>query len=56
MSKGLKAIHRHHLQDVYDWAGEFRTYTTGRGAAPFAPPEQIRPWLDQQFDNLKAEQ
>ena len=54
-SPGLQAIHRYLFQDIYSWAGEFRRYTTGRGAAPFAPPEQIRPWLDQQFENLKAE-
>lgn len=54
-SPGLQAIHGHLFQDIYAWAGEFRRYTTGRGAAPFAPPEQIRPWLDQQFEDLKAE-
>ena len=54
-SPGLQAIHKHLFQDIYAWAGEFRRYTTGRGAAPFAPPEQIKPWLDQQFEDLKAE-
>ena len=54
-SAGIQAIHRHLFQDIYSWAGEFRRYTTGRGAAPFAPPEQIGPWLDQQFEKLKAE-
>lgn len=52
---GLKAIHRHHLRDVYDWAGEFRTYTTGRGAAPFATPENILPWLTRHFTGLHQE-
>jgi cell filamentation protein len=31
---GYREIHRYILQDVYDWAGEYRTVTTGRGA-PF---------------------
>lgn len=53
--EGLRAVHRHLFRDLYDWAGEFRTYTTGRGAAPFAPPEQIRPWLKRQFTALKGE-
>jgi fido (protein-threonine AMPylation protein) len=52
---GLQAIHHHLFQDIYDWAGSFRTYTTGRGTAPFAPPEQIRPWLEKQFAALTIE-
>ena len=32
---GYKAIHRHLLQDVYNWAGLYRTMDTGRGPAPF---------------------
>lgn len=53
--QGLKAIHKHHLQDVYEWAGEFRTYTTGRGPVPFATPENIEPWLRQQMEDLQRE-
>lgn len=52
---GLKALHGHLFQDVYDWAGEIRCYTTGRGPAPFAPPQAIEPWLDKQFDALARE-
>ncbi|MEM1145821.1 MAG: Fic family protein [Pseudomonadota bacterium] len=54
-AEGLKAIHRHLFQDVYDWAGNVRTYTTGRGPAPFAPPEQIQPWLNRQFAALRRD-
>lgn len=50
---GFKAIHRHLFQDVYAWAGQERRYTTGRGAAPFAVPEQIAPWMEQQMTSLK---
>lgn len=32
---GIKAIHKHILQDLYSWAGTFRTYTTGRGSRAF---------------------
>lgn len=53
--KGLRAIHRHLFQDIYDWAGEFRRYTTGRGAAPFARPEYIESTLRDLFAALKAE-
>ncbi len=52
---GLEALHGHLFQDIYDWAGEIRTYTSGRGPTPFAPPEQIEPWLDKQFAALASE-
>lgn len=50
---GFKAMHRHMFQDIYDWAGQERTYTTGRGAAPFAPPEHISHWMQAQFTELE---
>lgn len=53
--QGVKAIHLHLLQDIYDWAGSFRQYTTGRGAAPFAPPEFIEKSLSEMIDKLKGE-
>lgn len=52
---GFKAIHRHLFQDVYDWAGQERRYTTGRGDAPFAVPEFIAPWMDKRFELLHSE-
>lgn len=52
---GLKAMHKHMFDDVYDWAGKSRTYTTGRGQAPFAKPEFIEPELNKLFDTLKEE-
>ncbi len=52
---GFKEIHRHLFQDLYDWAGEERAYTTGRGAVPFAVPEHIEGWMVQQFAHLETE-
>lgn len=52
---GVKAIHHHILQDVYEWAGAFRRYTTGRGSAPFAPPDFIESSLSGLIDKLKGE-
>lgn len=49
---GFKAIHRHLFQDLYEWAGEERRYTTGRGAIPFAVPEHIGPWMERQLAEL----
>jgi len=40
------AVHKHLLQDIYDWAGEIRTYTTGRNAASFARPEFIESFFE----------
>lgn len=49
---GFRETHRHMFQDIYDWAGQERRYTTGRGAAPFATPENITNWMEQQFAAL----
>jgi len=37
----MRVIHKHILQDVFDWAGELRQYTTARGPTSFPYPEQI---------------
>ncbi len=50
---GIKAIHGYILQDVYTWAGEFRTYTTGRGDASFARPEFIEPELERLYSRVE---
>lgn len=52
---GFKAIHRHLFQDLYAWAGKERQYTTGRGPAPFAVPEFISTWMNQQFATLRSD-
>jgi len=52
---GFKSIHAHLFGELYSWAGQERKYTTGRGPAPFAPPEQISPWMEKRFQKLKQE-
>lgn len=42
---GLRSIHRHVFQDVYEWAGEVRTVNMRKGDEGFAPPETIRPLM-----------
>jgi cell filamentation protein len=42
----MQAMHQHLLGDVYDWAGQIRAYTTGRGAASFARPEYIASYFE----------
>lgn len=53
----LKAIHRHIFQDVFPWAGEFRTVNIARpGQFYFAFTEQILPCLDTIFSGLAKDQ
>lgn len=52
----IKAIHHYLFSDLYAWAGEYRLYTTGRGAAPFARPEFIAPEIERLFARLHDEQ
>ena len=52
---GYRRIHRYLLQDVYEWAGEYRFVNTGRGA-PFCKAEFIAREMDRQFALLRTEQ
>lgn len=54
---GLKAMHGHLFQDVYAWAGQERTYSTGRnqdvpGAPGFSVPERIEAEMNKLFKEL----
>jgi cell filamentation protein len=44
-----RAIHHHLFQDVYDWAGEFRTVRIGKQDAKFCYPENIDREMRQLF-------
>lgn len=48
----LRAIQRHILQDVYDWAGELRTTDTGAFGFPHARPQFLQDELDRVFHQL----
>jgi cell filamentation protein len=52
----LQAIHRHIFQDVYAWAGEFRTVNISRsGQYPFAFPEQIAASVERLSSGIQKE-
>lgn len=60
-----RALHRHLFQDVYAWAGEFRTIRIGKGGNWFCYPEYIGVqlgslfvWADEQgwFRGLKPDE
>ena len=49
-----REIHRYMLQDVYDWAGQYRTVDTGR-TGPFCKAEYIARHMDARFAAIRAE-
>jgi cell filamentation protein len=51
----LRAIHRHIFQDVYSWAGQFRTVNISKGGHPFAVAAFIEPVLDDVLRKLSEE-
>lgn len=50
-----RRFHRHLFQDVYAWAGKFRTVRLAKGASMFCYPEHIPAEMDRLFDRLKRE-
>jgi len=52
---GLKAIHKYLFQDIYEWAGKERTYTTARNSIPFARPDFIEKEMNKLFAALQKE-
>ena len=51
----LKAIHRYIFQDVYEWAGQFRTVNISKGGHLFGVAPFLEPALRQTFEKLAAE-
>lgn len=50
-----KAIHHHIFQDVYAWAGKYRTVRLTKGASTFCYPEHISREMNRIFSWLKNE-
>ncbi len=48
-----RAIHRHLFQDVYSWAGRYRTIRISKGDSVFCYPENIAAQMTRVFDWLK---
>jgi cell filamentation protein len=51
---GYREIHRYIFQDVYAWAGEYRTVNTGR-TGPFCKTEYIAREMERRFAAILAE-
>ena len=48
----LRAIHRHLFQDVYTWAGAFRTVWISKGGNPFCHPDNLDRETGRLFSDL----
>ena len=46
-------IHHHLFQDIYEWAGKFRTVRISKGGSAFCYPEYIEQGMQELFDDLK---
>lgn len=49
-----RSIHHHLFQDVYSWAGKFRTVRLAKSGSAFCYPEHIAHEMKALFDGLKA--
>jgi hypothetical protein len=54
-ARHLRAIHQYIFQDVYDWAGEFRTVDISKSGDPFAFSDHIVSSLDKTLAELRRE-
>jgi cell filamentation protein len=50
----LRAFHRYLFQDVYDWAGQFRTGDISKDGQQFCPAGQLTDRLDRLFSRVAA--
>lgn len=50
-----KALHHHLFQDVYPWAGRFRTVRTSKGGSMFCYPENIPGEMRRLFAELQRD-
>ncbi|MGB8259559.1 MAG: Fic family protein [Terracidiphilus sp.] len=48
------SIHHHLFQDVYEWAGQYRTVRTSKGGNAFCYPEHIPAQMDALFRSIRG--
>lgn len=49
-----RALHQHLFQDVFEWAGEYRTIRTSKGRNLFCLPEFIASQMEALFERLNS--
>ena len=47
-----RQVHRHLFQDVYNWAGKYRSVRTAKGGNPFCFPEYIDDQMNRLFSTI----
>lgn len=52
-ARHYRRVHHHIFQDVYTWAGKYRTVRTSKGGNPFCFPEYIRSQMDRLFVSMR---
>ncbi|ARN83965.1 Fic/DOC family protein [Methylocystis bryophila] len=52
-ARHYRSVHYHLFQDVYRWAGKYRTVRTSKGGNPFCFPENIPATMDHLFAGLR---
>ncbi len=52
-ARHYRRVHHHIFQDVYTWAGKYRTVRTSKGGNPFCFPEHISSQMDHLFTSLR---
>ncbi|NEI67504.1 Fic/DOC family protein [Rhizobium leguminosarum] len=53
-ARHYRRLHHHLFQDVYSWAGKYRTVRTSKGGNPFCFPEHIPVAMDRLFAAFTA--
>jgi len=48
------SVHHHLFQDVYEWAGKYRTVRTSKGGNAFCYPEHIPAQMDALFRSIRS--
>ena len=48
------SVHRHLFQDVYEWAGQYRTVRTSKGGNAFCFPEHLPAQMDSLFRSIRG--
>lgn len=51
-TRHYRSVHHHLFQDVYTWAGKYRTVRTSKGGNPFCFPEHIEAEMERLFSQL----
>lgn len=52
-ARHYRRVHHHIFQDVFSWAGKYRTVRTSKGGNPFCFPEYIPSQMDRLFASLR---